>query len=343
MFEFANPQYLYGLVGCIALLAISLGSYYWRRRQLHRYADRLELRELIMPDRVGRKRLTRDILLIGAFAMLFVVLARPQRPTRESLAEDQRGIEAMLCIDVSNSMLAEDVAPSRISFVRRLVSRLVEQMQGDKLGIVIFAANAYVQLPITTDYASLQSYLSDISPSMLSAQGTDIGEAITLSQTAFSDRRDIGKSIIIFTDAEDLEAGGQEAAQAAAEAGISVHVVGIGTEEGAPIPSTEGYLRDQAGQVVTTHLDVSVGKAIAQAGGGSFVASTSEGQILTTLEDQLSHLPRAALGKVDRAGYLELYAPWVALAILLLVLETFVSQRRNRLWRRYNIFRNDKH
>ncbi len=342
MLEFAHPQYLYYGAGLIGLLLISLASYQLRRRALHRFAGRSDMRDLLMPHRIGRKRLTRDILVLLALALLLVALARPQRPSKEAKAEDQKGIEAMICIDVSNSMLSTDIPPSRISFTKRTAARLIEQMQSDRVGVIVFAANAYVQLPITTDLSTAQEFISDISPQMLSAQGTNIGEAITLAGSAFSSNEDIGKAIIVFTDAEDHVEGAREAAEAVSRSGIKVHVVGVGTVDGGVIPMEDGYLKDETGEVVTTRLNPEAGRAIAEAGGGSFISSPRENEVLKALESQIDRLPKAALGAIDRSGYIEEYAPWLAGAILLLLIEPLISQRRNRLWRRYNIFSHDK-
>ncbi len=342
MLEFANPIYLYALSGLLLLAAISFLSYEWRRRRLRQFAPKQELRDLVMPERIGRKRLTRDALLLGAVALILIALARPQSVGKNTQDQEQRGIELMLCIDVSNSMLSTDIAPSRMSFTKRMVARLVEQRPNDRIGIIIFAANAYVQLPITGDHTTALEFLQDVSPQMLTAQGTNIGEAIGLAQSAFSDKQEVGKAIVVFTDVEDQEEGALEAAEVASKAGIKVHVVGVGTLEGGTIPMADGYLKDDEGNVVTTRLGKDEGMAVAQAGSGSFISSTVESEVLSELQPQLDRLPKVALGAIDRTGYIELYAPWVAGAIVLLVLESFIAQRRNRLWRRYNIFRHEQ-
>lgn len=342
MLEFANPIYLYALSGLLVLALLSFLSYEWRRRRLRKLASRQELRDLIMPERIGRKRLTRDAFFIAALVFILVALARPQVVGKNSQEEEQRGIEIMLCIDVSNSMLSTDLAPSRMSFTKRMVARLVEQRPNDRIGIIIFAANAYVQLPITSDHSTALEFLQDISPQMLTAQGTNIGEAVGLAQSAFSDKQEVGKAIVLFTDVEDQEEGALEAVTAAAKAGIKIHVVGVGTVEGGTIPMPNGYLKDDEGNIVTTRLGKDEGIALAQAGSGSFISSAIESEVLSELQPQLDRLPKVALGTIDRTGYIELYAPWVTGAILLLLLESFISQRRNRLWLRYNIFRHDQ-
>lgn len=293
-----------------------------------------------MPERVGRKRITKDLFILLALGALVFSLARPQKPGAEGERGDNRGIEAIICVDVSNSMLSLDILPNRISFANRAISRLVDRMPTDKIGLVVFAANAYVQLPITTDLSAAHEFLSDIHPRMLSAQGTNIGEAIRLAQASFSDRKDIGKAIIIFTDVEDHEVGAVDAATIAKEMGVKVFVVGVGTERGGLIPTENGFLKDDQGEVVMTRLNPSIGQALAESGGGSFISSSKESELLEVLTKELSKLPKSHTGSIDRSGYIELYPPWTVAALILLILELFISQRRNRLWEKYNIFKN---
>lgn len=338
-FIFHSPQYLYLLLLLAPMVGLSIYSFYIRRRKLHRYASNPEMRTTLMPERVGRKRLMRDLMLILSFAALVIVLARPQMPGNKQEGEDRRGIEAMICIDVSNSMLCPDLAPSRLNFAKRSVQRLLERMQSDKVGLIVFAGKAYIQLPITTDLKTAQEFLANITPSMLSAQGTAIGEAISLGIQSFSSREDIGKTIIVMTDGEDHEGDAIESATAAAKQGIRVQVVGIGTAEGGPIPVADGqYLKDEDGQVVTTHFNSDMCRSIAEAGQGSFVTSTNQSDLVEALYQELDKLPKANTGRLDHSGYLELFEVWAWLALVLLVAECFIAERRNRILMKYNLF-----
>lgn len=343
MLDFYHSDYLYGLIGLLAVIALAILSYLYRRRLWVTFSPNREMRDLLMPERVATKRLIKDAIVLSALTLIIIALARPQTPGNVSKSEEQKGIEAMICIDVSNSMRSTDVAPSRMSFAKRSLSKLLEGMRSDKVGIVVFAADAYIQLPITTDLRTAQEFLQDVSPEMLTAQGTDIAKAIELSRSAFSERTDIGKTIIVVTDGESHEGGAEEAAKAVSDAGIKVSVVGIGTEAGGLIPTEDGYLQDpETGQPATTKLNNEMGKAIAQAGKGIYINTSSTNELVSTLEAELQSLPRAAIGKVDRAGYIEHYMPWIAAAILLLVIDLFIMQRRNRLWAKLNIFGHER-
>lgn len=339
MFDFYHPDYLYGLIALLALLALSILSYIYRRRAWRAFAPNPDMRTLLMPERVGLKRILKDAFVLVALALIIVALARPQTPGNIAKSEEQKGIEAMICIDVSNSMLSPDVAPSRMSFAKRALGKVLEGMRNDKVGIVVFAGDAYVQLPITTDLRTAQEFLQDVSPEMLTAQGTDIAKAINLSCTAFSERKDIGKTIIVVTDGESHEGGAEEAAKQALEAGIKVSVIGVGTSRGGLIPAENGYLKDpETGELVTTSLNAEMCRQIANAGDGVYINTSSTNELSQALEKALKTLPRASVGKVDRAGYVEHYMPWLAVAIALIVLELLISQRRNRFLSKLKLF-----
>lgn len=342
-FIFHSPSLLY--LFPLLLLLVVLGGYslYQRKQRLRRYISNPEMKQLLAPDRVGRKRIIRDVLLLLALGALVVVLARPQKVGKKVEGEDRQGIEAMICIDVSNSMLCPDIAPNRLEFAKRSIQKLLDQMSGDKVGIIVFAGQAYVQLPITTDHRTAQEFLSDITPSMLSAQGTAIGEAISLSLASFSSRKDIGKAIVVLTDGEDHEGDAIDAAKQAAKRGVRVQVVGVGTAEGGPIPVGQGqYLKDEEGQVVVTHFNTEMCSSIAQAGQGSFISTTDQSELVDALHRELDKLPKANTGQVDTSGFIELYEVWAWIALVLVIVELFISERRNRWLMRYNIFEHAK-
>lgn len=335
--QFYSPTYLYALLALIPLLALSLWGY-WRRRQLlQRFADK-DLGQALTPLASGKKYLVRDILLLLAGACTIIALARPQLPSTTGREEESKGIEAMICLDISNSMLSQDIAPSRLAFAKRTISGLLDQMKSDRIGLIIFAGSAYVQLPITSDLSTAKDFLGDINPSMISDQGTDIGQAIQLARQSFSDRTDLGKAILILTDGEDFEDGSEEAAKEAAKAGIRIEVIGIGSDEGAPIPTDQGNLTDETGQLVVSRLDPEKCQRIAEAGGGAFVSSHSQATILKEVASQLEELPRASLTRSRDTQATELFAPWLVGALLLLILEFFIMGRKNKFLIRYNIF-----
>lgn len=285
-----------------------------------------------MPERVGVKRIFRDLLLLFAFVAIVIALARPQRLGGKAGDEDSRGIEAMICVDVSNSMLCPDLSPSRIDFTKRMLQTLLSDMKHDRVGIIIFAAKAYVHLPMTTDIKTAQEFVADINVNMLSAQGTAIGDAIQLAKGSFSSSKGIGRTIILLTDGENHEGDALSSASDARDAGIKVQVVGVGTKEGGPIPIDGNYLRDEAGQVVTTHFNPEMCRDIAESGGGAFITSTNYNQVVSSLKTQLEHLPKGNTGNYGASNYIEYYEVVAWLAFILLLWECFVSERKNKLF-----------
>lgn len=308
---------------------------------LQRFADK-DLGQALTPLASGKKYVLRDLALLVAGALMIIVLARPQAISQVDAQDDDKGIEAMICLDISNSMLCQDVAPSRLDFAKRTISRLLERMHSDRVGLIVFAGSAFVQLPITTDLSTAQDFLSDISPTMLSDQGTAIGQAITLARQSFSDRRDLGKSIIVLTDGEDFEETAIQAAKDAAKEGIHINVVGIGSDQGGPIPTAEGNLTDESGNMVVTRFNPDMCQQIADAGAGIFVASSSQATVVKEVEKQLEELPRASISSRSGNGAAEAFEPWLWAALVLLVIEFFIMGRKNKFLIRHNIFGHEK-
>ena len=333
---FYSPEYLYLLFGLIPLELLSLFAFYRRRRLLARFTSS-EMQDELMPLASGRRQLLRDLLVLVALGLLIIVLARPQVPGRTSSdsKEDDKGIEAMICLDISNSMLAQDVAPSRLDFAKRTIAKLLEEMPSDKVGLIVFAGSAFVQLPITTDLSTAQEFLAEASPEMLSDQGTAIGEAIALARQSFSDRKDLGKAIIILTDGEDFEGNTLEVTQEATKAGIR-------TSSGAPIPTAEGQLTDDSGNMVVTKVNQDMCRQIADAGKGIFVSSQSPASAVKAIRKQLDELPRASVNSKLENGNIENFEPWLRAALFLLLLEFFIMGRKNKFLIRHSIFGHEK-
>lgn len=337
--EFYSPIYLQLLIGLIPLLLFSWWMLRLQRKHLHRFASREDNLSMLAPLRVRRKRIWRDLLLLIAIGLVLVALARPQVLGRGAQAEEQQGVEALICFDVSNSMLSQDIAPSRLSFARQAVSQLIGRSRGDKFGIVAFAADAFLQMPITQDLSAAQDFVSVLGPDVLSNQGTNIASAVELAVKSFSDRKDIGKAIIIITDGEAHDGDALEAVRNAQKAGIRVHVVGVGTTQGGVISTPEGVIKDEQGEVVMTKFSPEFCQELANAGGGSFISSSrSTQEVALLLEQELDHLPQANTGHVSRSNYEEKYQVWLWIALALLVLEFFISEHANLLLRRYNLF-----
>ncbi|ATR98922.1 VWA domain-containing protein [Porphyromonas gingivalis] len=337
MFRFYSPEYLYLLLLLPLLVGVGFYAYRKRRAQERRFAE-LPLLKALKPEASTKRRIWRNGFLLLAIVFLIGMLARPQISIRVDVPKEEKGIEAMICLDISNSMLCEDVKPNRLSFAKQVLGKLFDGLQNDKVGLVVFAGNAYTQIPITTDLSAAKQFLADISPNMVTAQGTAIGAAIELASKSFSDNKEIGKTIIVLTDGENHEGNAIEAAQQVHEAGIRVNVIGLGTALGAPIPIEEGYLKDETGNPVVTKFDEKMCRDIASAGEGTFFSGQSASALVRAIESQLDKLPKAVLSSSSSSGYREVYGWFGFAALICLLLEFLIQERKSRFFSRIKLF-----
>ncbi len=342
MFQFAHSQLLFLLLS-IPLIVL----FYWisnkRRKKLLADFGNIEIIEQLMPDRSKSRPFAKLIILLSALFFFIFGLAGPQFGTK--LRETKRkGVEIIIALDVSNSMLAEDIQPNRLERAKQSISKLVDQLRNDKIGLIVFAGEAFTQLPITTDYVSAKMFLANITPNIISVQGTAIGSAINLATKSFTPEGKSDKAVIIITDGENHEDDAVGAATAAREKGIFVHTIGIGLPQGAPIPVQSGsyqknYLKDGEGNVVISKLDEVLLQQIATAGSGIYIRATNTQIGLNTIFEEISKMNKTEY-KAKRYSEYEDQFQWpIAIAILLLVLELVVLERRTKLFRKFNLFK----
>ena len=339
MFRFEDPIYLYLLVLIPILALVRFISYRNQRKRLRKFGEPELLKEL-MPDVSRFRPLVKFWLLLGALALLIVMLARPQMGTKIS-HEKRVGIETIIAMDISNSMLAEDVVPSRVDRSKMMVENLVDHFTNDKIGLIVFAGDAFVQLPITSDYVSAKMFLSSIDPSMMATQGTDIARAIEMATHSFTQEEAIGKAIIVITDGENHEGGAVEAAEAAKDLGMRVYVLGVGSVNGAPIPisGTGDYMKDRTGNTVMSALNEEMCKQIAQAGGGAYIHVENNSAAQQQLDNELDKLAKKETSTAVYSEFDEQFQAVGILAILLLILEICILDRRNPLLKNLSLFK----
>lgn len=339
MFRFESPQYLYLLLVLVALAAIHYYIIYRKKQQVKRFGDPELTRQLFLGVSRWRPEVKFWITML-ALASFIVALARPQFGTRLDTRE-RMGIEAIIALDVSNSMLAEDVKPNRLEKAKMMVSNMVDGMRDDKIGLIVFAGQAFVQLPITSDYVSAKMFLETISPAMMSVQGTDIAEAINLSMRSFTHQEDVSRAIFVITDGEDNEARGVEAAKQAAAKGVRVYVLGIGNPGGAPIPipGTGQYIIDDEGNTVVSRLSEEMCREIATAGGGSYIYVDNSSSAQKKLSEQVDRLAKAKMESQIYSEYDEQFQGFVLIGILLLLLDVFLLERESKSTWLSNLFR----
>ena len=336
MFRFEDPQYLYLLAVVAVLAVIRLITYRNQKKRLRKFGDPALLREL-MPDVSRWRPGVKFCLLEAALALLIVMLARPQFGSRIS-EEKRAGIETIICLDISNSMRARDVNPSRLERAKMMVENMVDRFTDDKIGLIVFAGDAFVQLPITSDYVSAKMFLSSIDPSMMVNQGTDIAAAVTMASHSFTQQANIGKAIIVITDGEDHEGGAMEAAKEARSRGMNVFLLGVGSSKGAPVPDGAGnYMTDRMGETVMSRLNEQMCREIAQAGGGAYIHVDNNSNAQRQLDNELDKLQKSETSIYS--DFDEQFQAVGIIALLLLILEVFILDRRNPALRRVKLFK----
>lgn len=339
MFRFENPLYLYALIVIPLLAVLYYYSNYRRKRRLRTYGDPALLQELMIDVSAWRPQVKVWLLLL-ALASLIIAAARPQFGTKIDTTE-RNGIEAIIAMDVSNSMLASDVRPSRLDKSKMLVSNMVDEMKDDKVGLVVYAGQAFVQLPITNDYVSAKMFLDGIDPSMIATQGTDIATAISLAAKSFTQKKDISRAIFLITDGEDNEGGAVEAAKDAAKRGIHVYVLGVGSPDGAhvPIPGTTQYFIDEQGNPIVSRLNEEMCRQIAQAGNGAYIYVDNSSSAQKELSTYVDKLAKAKLESQVYSEFDEQYQGFLILALVFLFLDLCLLERRNHLLQNFHLFR----
>ncbi len=342
MFRFEDPQYLYLLVAVVVLAVIRFLTYHNQKQRLRKFGDPdlvAQLMPLVSRWRPGLK----FWLLEAALALLIVMLARPQFGKAIS-QQTKAGIEAVVAIDVSNSMLAVDKSDgnlSRMDRAKMIVGKLIDQFSNDRVGLVAFAGDAFIQLPITNDFVSAKMFLSNFSPALISNQGTDLAKAIRTASMCFTPREHVGKAIVLITDGEDHEGAAIDAAKEARDEGRSVYVLGIGSPRGALVPNPDprqgGFMIDNTGQQVMSRLNEDICREIAQAGGGAYIHVENNATAQKQLQEALDKLEKAE--STVYSDFDEQFQAVGLLALLLLIIEVFILDRRNPTLKKLKLFK----
>ncbi|MBF1560541.1 vWA domain-containing protein [Segatella salivae] len=338
MLRFEDPIYLWMLLIIPILVLVRFIVWQKRKRNLRKFGEPSLLKEM-MPDVSKYRPTIKFCLLLSAITILIFMIARPQVGSKIS-HEKREGIEVLIALDISNSMLAQDVIPSRLEKSKLLIEDLVDHFTNDKVGLVVFAGDAFVQLPITNDYVSAKMFLQNINPSLITTQGTDLARAISLSQSCFTQREHIGRAIIVITDGEDHEGGALEAAREAYKKGINVFILGVGTSKGAPIPDGNGgYLKDNSGQTVLSALNEQMCQQVAKAGNGVYIHVDNTSDAQEKINKELSNLQSGISDTVVYSEYNEQFQIFGIILLLLLIVETILLESRNPLFKQINLFR----
>lgn len=347
MFRFANSNLLYLFFLIPLFIALYIVLFNMQRRATRRFLDARFFDELI-PLRSPARSHTKFIIFLFALASLIIALARPQFGSK--LEEVKReGIEMIVALDVSRSMLAEDIKPNRLKRAKQAITTLINRMQDDKIGMIIFAGDAYTQLPITTDYISAKIFLSNINTEIVSKQGTAIASAVELGTKSFTQDTEASKVIVIISDGENHEGDAVEAAKLAAEKGIKIYTIGMGSTKGAPIPISRGmgvqpgFLKDRQGEVVISRMDPTMLNKIAAAGNGEFYAASTGNVGLNQLYNELNRLNKSEIETRVYSEYDDQFQYFILIALILLVIDVFILERKSKYFTKFSLFGNKSH
>lgn len=343
MFKFEHTIYFYAFITIPVMLVLVVSYFISRKRKLKRVGDS-ELVIQLIPYSSRRKRILKIVLFLAGFSSLILALCNLQ--TGSKLTEVKReGADIIVCLDVSNSMLAQDLSPDRLTRAKYALEKMIDLLEGDRLGLVIFAGEAYVQLPITTDYSAAKMFLGSIGPGMVPVQGTKIAEAIKKASESFSTDEGKNRAIILITDGENHESAAIEAAEEAAKKGIMINTIGIGSQNGVPIPLVEngvvkGYRKDKEGQTIVTRLNSDLLKTIAGKADGVFVQASQADLGLNAVLDKIGELDKAQLESKMYTDYEDQFQWFLGLSLILFFIEFLLSERVSEWFKKINLFGN---
>jgi Ca-activated chloride channel family protein len=347
MLQLAHKIFLYALAIIPIAILVYLLAMRMRNKAIKNFAEKPLFNRLAGDSSLSKKNL-KFILLLVSLTLLIIALVDPEIGSHVENVE-RKGSDIVIALDLSNSMNAQDILPSRLERSKEAIEQMIDKLQGDKIGLVVFAGQAFVQLPLTTDYGAAKMFLEDINTGMIPVQGTAIGDAINTSADLFLQQdNSVGsasrnKAIVLITDGENFEDDALQAAKDASAKGIIIHTIGMGSPEGAPIPvggSQSGFMKDKDGHIVVTKLDLNLLQQIAEAGGGTCVRASSSDAGLETILGQINKMDKKMISEKVYRDYDEQYELFVIPALLILVLDIFITERKTKWYQRLNLFGN---
>ena len=348
MFKFENPIFFYAFAAIPVCIVIYIWYIYRTRKNLKKLGD-LHLIVQLAPEVSKAKKTSKFIFFLIGISFLILGICNLQ--TGSKMRDVKReGADIMVCLDVSNSMLAQDLSPNRLERAKIAIENMINKLQGDRLGIIVFAGEAYVQLPITTDYGTAKLFLESINTKIVPVQGTNIADAINKAVESFGKDEGKNKAIVVITDGEnneDAQASAVDAAEEAAKKNIVIHTIGVGSETGVPIPNiidgvVSGYKKDNTGSTVITKLDSKILQDIAAATNGAYVQASSSDIGLDAILNKIAELDKKQLESKMYSDYEDQFQWFLGAALLFLVFESFLSERISKLWKKLNLFNHAK-
>ena len=343
MLRYEHIEYLNFLFGIPVLILGIIFYNRWKKKSLSLFGDSKLLKELMHSYSKGRTQI-KNVFTVLIFTLLIIGIANPQVGSKMEEVK-REGVDLMIAIDLSNSMLAEDIKPNRLEKAKLAISRLIDKLEGDRIGLIVFAGEAYVQLPITTDYSAAKLFLSTVNTNIVPTQGTEIGKAIDLGVQSFDMENTQNKAIIIITDGENHDEKAIESAQQAQELGIFVHTLGMGLSKGGPIPiynkygNQTGYRKDREGNTVVSKLNENLLQEIASAGSGIYVRANNSKAGLSALFAEINKMEKKEIGTMVFTQYKDRFQLFIGFALLLLLVDLILLNRKNKWSNRINFYK----
>ena len=341
MYRIEEPIYFY-LLGVIpVIILVFLLVFWWKKRTQRKFSDGRLLGKLAPNVSIFKSVLKLLFFIIG-ISFLILALVNPKMGTKLKTVK-REGVDVVFALDVSKSMLAEDIAPNRLEKSKQIISKIIDKLGSDRVGVIIYAGNSYPLLPITTDHAAAKMFLQNASPDLVSSQGTAINEALELAKTYYNDEEETNRFLIIISDGEDHQEETKQVAQNIANDGIKVYTVGVGTEKGGPIPlkingSLIGYKKDRKGETVITQRKPGVLQGIADAANGSYIDGNRTEKPVTTIEDIIANAQKSEFETKQFSDYKDQFQWFLAIGILFLVLDIFLLDKKTKWLRKVDLF-----
>lgn len=338
MIRFLYPYFFFLFIPIAFLGLFSFFRILRLRKIIKQFGDSALVKDL-MPDLSFKRKVVKDIIVVSSLVLMTIALARPQMGSKTEKVKKE-GIEVIICIDISNSMLSDDVKPSRLERAKGIVSKLVDNLSNDKVGLILFAGDAFVQLPITSDFVSAKMFLSTATPDLIAAQGTAIGKAVNLAVRSFTSNEAVKKTIILITDGENHEDDALKAVKEAKDKGVLVNVIGVGTPQGGSIPleGSQKYLLDENGQMVITKINEVMAQEIAQESGGVYILANDVSTTTRIIRKELDKIEKSELESTVYSAYDEKFHYFLIPALLLLIFDVIYLDRKNRYLRGMKLF-----
>ncbi|MBU8893838.1 MAG: VWA domain-containing protein [Bacteroidales bacterium] len=342
MFRFGNTEYLYLLLILPVLIFLFGLAQYYKKKALIKFGD-MDVIEQLMPFVSKSRPVLKFIFLFVAVIAIIFALSDPQFGSKLEKVK-RAGAEIIIALDVSNSMLAEDIKPNRLERAKQAISKLVDNMENDRIGLIVFAGDAYIQVPVTSDYSATKMFLSSINTRIVSKQGTAIGSAIDLAMNSFSPESDMEKALIVITDGENHEDDAVKAAKLANEKGIAIHTIGMGSPQGAPIPLQKEYeqtifQQDKDGNTVISKLNQKTLQEIASAGGGIFIRASNTQTGLNKLFERINKMEKKEMEEKIYTEFEHRFQYLLAIALLFILLDIFIPERKSKWSKIFNLFK----